>query len=352
MNSLYTCPPHPVQLYDTGIPRYTSDEAIKYVQKFQAETMVTTLSPHLEHFDGITSAVMCPHTNYWQHIMKETIVRACDEIGFDGVYVDQVGNGEQRNCADPSHNHSINGGSFWAEAFYKVMAEVRSTIQRPSVFMTEGIVEEVSGAGFDIMLGLHESSGGGTAVWHAVYGGYALATGHAVAEIGPLASGMLPYLTTQFMLGGTMGWFTYQDYCKPSCQFLDPSNAANVAYIRKLSDARLAAIDWMMHGHLTRTLALNSSSADLQGSCFLRDARPAEAASVVCALALPISSEASSTYALSVRPARYGLDASKAVSVSDLQTGAKLGKYAAGTEVTFASELPALSVLLLKLQQE
>ena len=84
----------------------------------------------------------------------------------------------------------------------------------------------------------------------------------------------------------------------------------------------------------------------------MRDARPAEAASVVCALALPISSEASSTYALSVRPARYGLDASKAVSVSDLQTGAKLGKYAAGTEVTFASELPALSVLLLKLQQE
>eukprot|EP01048_Picozoa_sp_COSAG05_P031034 COSAG05_NODE_11115_length_530_cov_0.647332_1_plen_68_part_00 len=26
------------------------------------ETTQPTLNPHLEHFDGITSAVMCPHT--------------------------------------------------------------------------------------------------------------------------------------------------------------------------------------------------------------------------------------------------------------------------------------------------
>ena len=76
------------QLYDTSIPRWASEHALESAQKFQAETMATTLSPHLEHFDGITSAVMCPHTAYWQNIMKKTIVKACDEIGFDGVYVD------------------------------------------------------------------------------------------------------------------------------------------------------------------------------------------------------------------------------------------------------------------------
>jgi hypothetical protein len=47
------------QLYDTEIPRWTTDHANASVQKFQAQTMATTLSPHLEHFDGITSAVMC-----------------------------------------------------------------------------------------------------------------------------------------------------------------------------------------------------------------------------------------------------------------------------------------------------
>ena len=47
------------QLYDTEIPRWATDHANESVQKFQAQTMATTLSPHLEHFDGITSAVMC-----------------------------------------------------------------------------------------------------------------------------------------------------------------------------------------------------------------------------------------------------------------------------------------------------
>ena len=341
------------QLYDTGLPRFAAENASAAVQKFQAETMATSLSPHLEHFDGITSAVMCPHTQYWRNILTQTIVKACDDIGFDGVYVDQVGNGEQRNCADPSHGHSINGGAFWAQAFYWIMADVRSTVQRPSIFMTEGIVEEVSGAGFDIMLGLHESSGGGTAVWHAVYGGYSLATGHAVAKIGPLASGMLTALTTQFMLGGTMGWFTYQDYCAPEtgCQFLNPANAAYVAYIRLLSDARLAATEWMMHGHLTRDLVLDASSTELMGACFLRDAQPARAASVVCALALPTNSSASSTFALSMEPARYGLTAERTVSLTDLWTGAKLGHYAPGSKVTYAAEVPAFGVSLLRLVQ-
>ena len=45
-----------------------------------------------------------------------------------------------------------------------------------SMFMTEGIVEEVSGVGFDILLGLPWTD---LPYWHAVYGGYGYATGRA-----------------------------------------------------------------------------------------------------------------------------------------------------------------------------
>ena len=50
----------------------------------------------------------------------------------------KVGNGEQRNCADPAHNHTIHGGSFWAEAFYSILKDVRTEVHTPSMFMTEG----------------------------------------------------------------------------------------------------------------------------------------------------------------------------------------------------------------------
>ena len=63
-------------------------------------------------------------------------MRVCASV-FAGVYVDQVGNGEQRNCADPAHNHTIHGGSFWAEAFYSILADVRAKVP-PAMFMTEG----------------------------------------------------------------------------------------------------------------------------------------------------------------------------------------------------------------------
>jgi hypothetical protein len=55
------------QLFDTLIPRWKADNATLSVQKFvQTPTMrvdeqhPVPLTPHLEHFDQITSAVMCP----------------------------------------------------------------------------------------------------------------------------------------------------------------------------------------------------------------------------------------------------------------------------------------------------
>jgi len=73
------------------------------------------------------------------------------------------------------------------------MANVRSNVKQPSMFMTEGIVEEVSGTAFDILLGLDWTA---LPVWHAIYGGYSYATGHATAGSG-LAAGLLTQLTEQ-----------------------------------------------------------------------------------------------------------------------------------------------------------
>ena len=155
-----------------------------------------------------------------------------------------MGNGEARNCADPSHNHTIHGGSFWAEAFYTIMARVRAGVPAKSaMYMTEGAKEEVSGAGFDILLGLQWQ---GLPYWSAIYGGYGYSTGRAGSVNQPLAGGLCIELTKQFMVGGTMGWFTYERYChdggdaSTACSFLDLRNAAYVGYIRRLSAARVA----------------------------------------------------------------------------------------------------------------
>lgn len=258
----------------------------------------------------------------------------------------QVGNGEARNCGDPAHNHSIHGGSFWAEAFDGIMTEVRASVKPAStMYMTEGIVEEVSGAGFDILLGLEFTAA--QPVWHAVYGGYGYATGRAGAVRDPLGKGFVAQLTQQFMSGGTMGWFTYQNYGN---QFFDPANAQRVAYIRALSRARIAGKPWMVHGRATRTIRFGDPVASsLMAGCFLREAKGGVAASVVCAIALPSSPAAAAPYALDLVPARYGLDVPSGshVVVSDLMTGAVLGTYT--DSVTYGSTVAPLTIQLLHL---
>ena len=78
------------QLYDTRIPRWEKDNASAASQKFLAEETMATdekqpaLTPHLEHFDGITSAVICPHTDYWRGVMRDAILKIVNEVGFDG----------------------------------------------------------------------------------------------------------------------------------------------------------------------------------------------------------------------------------------------------------------------------
>jgi len=338
------------QLYDTLIPRYKEDNAYAAVQKYSEQKILTagpTLTPHLEHFDGITSAVMDPATVYWQKVMRETIIEIVNDLGFDGCYVDQVGNGEQRLSFDPTHNHTIGGGSFWHEAFQQIITDVKQNVKpRSTMYMTEGIVEQVAGKAFDILLGLEWSSTSGPVlpIWHAVYGGFTYATGHAGSIRSPLGGGLAGELTKQFMVGGTMGWLTYQNY---GTTWLDEKNAKEVDYIVALSAARISAKAWMVHGRATRLLSLNDSTGTLESGCFLRE-RPSESNSVVCAVALP-QSNSSATFTLSMEPARYGLEVSagKQAVVEDLLTEERLGSYD-GT-ITYSATVAAFTVRLLKI---
>lgn len=339
------------QLFDTLIPRYAADNALAAVQKFVVTEMMrqdpahpVPIAPHLEHFDHITSAVMCPVTKYWHDVMRDTVLEIVNDLGFDGAYIDQVGNGEVRNCADPTHNHTINGGSFWAEAFYSIMTEVRAGVPpKRGMYMTEGTVEQVSGPGFDILLGLAWTE---LPYWHAIYGGYGYATGRAGSISSALADGLCTELTKQFMVGGTMGWFTYQNY---KDQFFDPANAPEIKYIQALSQARIAAKKWMVHGRATRSLALADTTGLLLGACFLRE-KSTETNSVVCAVALPQTSpKGPPTYSLAIDPKKYGLDvpANSHVVLTDLQTGAAHGTFAGN--ITYTATVPDFGVQLLLL---
>jgi hypothetical protein len=340
------------QLFDVLLPKYQIDKAAQFAAKLSPKTLKAkshNLTLNTRNFDHISDVVMCPATAYWHGIMRDTMLSIVNDLGFDGVYVDQVGVADSRtiadhHCMDPTHSHStIGGGSYWAEAYYQIMSEVRARVP-PSMFMTEGTIEEMQGPGFDIMLGLKWSE---LPYWHAIYGGYGYSTGHA-SQGQPLSTdGLLTQLTAQFMVGGTMGWFTYETYGN---QFFLPSNAGKVDYIRRLSMARIVAKRWMVHGRATRSLVLSgdTSAGGLKAGCFLRDEKPAESPSVVCAVASPKES-VRANFSLALHPPRFGLIVpdGAAVELTDLITGASYGSFR--SVVTHSASLPEFGIALLKL---
>ena len=411
------------QLFDVLLPKYETDKASQFAAKLSPKTMMSTAEGHqpnltlnTRNFDHISDVVMCPATAYWHGIMRDTMLSIVNDLGFDGVYVDQVGVEDQRtvadhHCMDPTHNHSaIGGGAYWAEAYYAIMAEVRAGVNPPSMFMTEGTIEEMQGPAFDVMLGLdwtvlpyvlrqtptsflsfgpfsncpltrfHSSTPPTCPVrctyvvlvrcliagwclrsdgiwpirlvpffvryWHAIYGGYGYATGRATSGHPLSTGGLLDQLTAQFMVGGTMGWFTYETH---KTEFLLPSNAGKVEYIQRLSMARIAAKRWMVHGRATRSVVLGGDpTGSLKTGCFLREGKLGESPSVVCAVASP-KEGVLGNFSLALHPPRLGLTVPDraAVALTDLITGASYGTFQ--SVVSYSASLPEFGVALLKL---
>ena len=173
--------------------------------------------------------------------------------------------------------------------------------------------------------------------------GYGYATGRATSGQPLSTDGLLEQLTAQFMVGGTMGWFTYETH---KTEFYLPSNARKVDYIRRLSMARIAAKRWMVHGRATRSLVLGGDpTGSLKAGCFLRNEKPGESSSVVCAVASPKESVLAN-FSLALRPRRFGLGVA-AVALTDLITGASYGTFQ--SVVSYSASLPEFGIALLKL---
>ncbi len=94
--------------------------------------------------NGEIHAHMCPATEQWRAKMRETSEKLIWEHGVNGVYLDCLAATGARPCYDPSHGHSIRGGSYQGQGNRKLMHDLRAHIRRldpQAAFFTEEIGE-------------------------------------------------------------------------------------------------------------------------------------------------------------------------------------------------------------------
>ena len=81
-------------------------------------------------------APMCPYTKFWQDKINEVGHRLMHEVGFNGIYLDQIGAAGARLCFDPSHGHPLGGGRYWVDGYRTMLSRLRSAAAKKGVLLT------------------------------------------------------------------------------------------------------------------------------------------------------------------------------------------------------------------------
>lgn len=170
------------RLWGMTTASWTNENAARYAVK-NADGLIT---PEVYNtFTKQACASMCMGTEFWRHKYAGLAEVALNQLGVDGIYMDQACS--SLACYDPSHGHPIGGGSYWVRGFQSLAADIRhrSAARGPVALAGEGCAENWL-PHLDLMLALdlsrerYAAPDGWEAIplFHAVYHGYGVFFGN------------------------------------------------------------------------------------------------------------------------------------------------------------------------------
>lgn len=77
----------------------------------------------------------CPHDKRWRQYLTKACVRAIDQTGADGIYIDEFGFGWQYPCHRADHDHGVPSSQIAGEA--RLLAELRAALPARVVLYVE-----------------------------------------------------------------------------------------------------------------------------------------------------------------------------------------------------------------------
>lgn len=191
-------------------------------------------------------AVMCPTTQLWQQKVKEIVLRLMsDEVGVDGVYIDQVAAAAPRLCFDTSHGHPLGGGQWWTkDGYWKMLTDLRAEIKRrhPEKMLTTECNAEPYAHLFDGYLTWHWQYQNQIPLFSAVYGGKVQMFGRAYRGGATKDLALRMKAAQSLVFGEQIGWIDPNVYKDP----------IGGPFIRRMARLRYALKDYLAVGDMAR----------------------------------------------------------------------------------------------------
>lgn len=220
-------------------------------------------------------ATMCMATPFWRNTYAGIAQEAIEDLDVDGIYMDQACS--SLLCYDPSHGHSLGGGTFWMNGFRLLSNDIRDRTRSVKRALLAG-----EGAGeawlpyLDLMLTLqvskerYERPNNGwhnipffQAVYHAygvTYGNYSSLTIPPYDQLWPAEYAPKEPLklldrqfSTQFYIeqARTFAWGSQPTICnyRPSQR---TERQEEIDFVLKLARVRMQALKYLLYGSFER----------------------------------------------------------------------------------------------------
>ncbi len=103
----------------------------------KGEPFIETYASKEEDGSPVRHSIMCPSTELWQNKVNELVSKLLNDVGVDGVYIDQIGAASPYLCEDEAHPHLPGGGSWWVEGYNKMLQRIKESSPAETCIATE-----------------------------------------------------------------------------------------------------------------------------------------------------------------------------------------------------------------------
>lgn len=208
----------------------------------------------------IANAVACPSTKEWRSTISGLVNRLISDIGVDGVYIDQICAASGVPCYADNHEHAPGGGSWWHEAYRKLLTETRNAMPSKGVLTTEENAECFMDL-FDFLLLVNTPLDGSKPVpmWSHIYSDRCIMYGfqyYTTTEPHEDAMSFMFKNTLSLLWGSQIGWIQPDRMVAPGCE-------AQAEFLRELARFRRNQHDLIYGGRFLGEVFPNGDNPEM-----------------------------------------------------------------------------------------
>lgn len=195
-----------------------------------------TLYTELYPTSKVPNTVTCPASPIWHDMIIELCSRIQNELGTNGVYIDQIAAAAPYPCYAENHNHPKGGGEFWYHAYRDMIKDLRKDYVLPGNIIFSEENSECFIPSFDILLTLntpHDPKRKIVPLYPMIYSDRVITAGYTYVPGTDVTTGAFRHINMQcFLYGSQLGWI------EPRFIWNSDKNGTESKFLKKLSQFR------------------------------------------------------------------------------------------------------------------